>query len=36
MHEEVETEIVQGISEILDEHNVSVKSLLMAKDIYRE
>jgi len=36
MHEEVETEIVQGISEMLDEHNVLVKSFRMARDRYRE
>ncbi|XP_049362072.1 uncharacterized protein LOC125826778 [Solanum verrucosum] len=36
MHEEVETEIVQGISEMLDEHNVLVKSFRMARDRYLE
>ncbi|XP_049387184.1 uncharacterized protein LOC125851434 [Solanum stenotomum] len=36
MHEEVETEIVQEISEMLDEHNVLVKSFRMARDRYIE
>ncbi|KAH0705912.1 hypothetical protein KY285_010434 [Solanum tuberosum] len=36
MHEEVETEMGQGISEMLDEHNVLVKSFRMARDKYRE
>lgn len=35
-HEEVEIEIVKGISEMLDEHNVLVKLLHMARDRYRE
>ena len=35
MHEEVQVDIVQGICEMLDEHNVLVKSFRMARDRYR-
>ena len=36
MHEEVQVDIIQGICEMLDEHNVLVKSFCMARDRYRE
>ncbi|XP_015057654.1 uncharacterized protein LOC107003921 [Solanum pennellii] len=36
MHEEVQVDIVQGICEMLNEHNVLVKSFRMARDRYRE
>uniref|UniRef100_A0A3Q7IID8 Helitron helicase-like domain-containing protein n=1 Tax=Solanum lycopersicum TaxID=4081 RepID=A0A3Q7IID8_SOLLC len=36
MHEEVQVDIVQGICEMLDEHNVLVKSFRMSRDRYRE
>ena len=35
-HEEVEPQIGRGISEILDDHNVLVKSFRMARDRYLE
>lgn len=36
MHEDVETEIFQGISEMLVEHNVLVKLFHIERDRYRE
>ncbi|XP_059285058.1 uncharacterized protein LOC132038402 [Lycium ferocissimum] len=36
MHEEVDPQIVRGISEMLDEHNILVKSFRMARDRYKD
>ena len=36
MNEEDQVDIVQGISEMLNEHNVQVKAFFMARDRYRE
>ncbi|OIT37001.1 hypothetical protein A4A49_58377, partial [Nicotiana attenuata] len=36
LHEEIDPKIVQGLSEMLDEHNILAKTFRMARDRYKQ